>query len=161
VASHAERKAKHAIVEERRAQVAKYLLARKSYREIAALVGVSLSQIGQDAKVIMARWRAEQCETISELKELELQANATAIAAVWACVELGYYFYITIYTILAEQHHKILGIYKEQLDMNLEGRIVRLPSKAPSLDEWNAQYARGLGTPTETTPHDYSQARKY
>ena len=56
-------------MEARRAEVAKLLVRRKSYREIAALLGVTLNTINNDVKMIRQGWAESHADMGEQLTQ--------------------------------------------------------------------------------------------
>lgn len=75
--------------EERRAQVAELLLARKTQREMARELGVRLATINEDVAAIRAEWRERRAVAITEHVARELAALDAAERAIWSQVAAG------------------------------------------------------------------------
>jgi hypothetical protein len=99
-----------AALEERRAKVAEFMLARWSYRRIAADLGVGYGTVERDAAAIKAEWRARRAEAIDELIAGELARLDTAEAAIWGDVAGGSFGAIDRLLSIQERRAKLLGL---------------------------------------------------
>jgi hypothetical protein len=70
-------KAQRAAAEARRVQVADYLLAGWTYREMRAVLHVSLSTISKDVRILLERWQKEQGLGIQKWINRELRKLGT------------------------------------------------------------------------------------
>lgn len=95
--------------EERRKKVAANLLAGLNYREIAAVLGVSVGTVSNDVDLLVRRWRTEQISEIGQWQSLNLKRLDRAINAIWGQVADGNLQAIDRLQKLIEQQGRLLG----------------------------------------------------
>lgn len=104
------RKNKEAEREIRRKKVAANLLAGLNYRAMAEALGVSLSTVAEDVKIILGRWRREQVGLVDQVMQLELVRLDRALNAIWEQVLAGDHRAITSMLKIMERRAKLLGL---------------------------------------------------
>jgi transposase-like protein len=102
--------AKQAEREDRRREVARHLLAGRSVREIARIIGVSHQTVANDEKRVREEWRSQYALTVDEWAKQETARYDTALAAIWHGVEKGQFEAIDRFVKLSVARRELLGL---------------------------------------------------
>jgi hypothetical protein len=97
-------------VEQRRTTVAANITAGLTYREIAAVLGVSPALVCKDAKVIFERWKVETVSSRAEHVAIENRRLEIALSAIWPRVLKGHLPSIDRLVRIAERRAHLLGL---------------------------------------------------
>lgn len=115
----------HAIVEHRRAEVAKGLLAGKSQNKIARELGVSPSTINLDVKAILEMWRRHYVETTESRVGLHLRRYEELIEGLWEKARAGDVAAVDRVARLMQQAEELLGLHQTKIDLTSGGQPVQ------------------------------------
>jgi len=102
--------AKQAEREDRRREVARHLLAGRSVREIARIIGVSHQTVANDEKHCREEWRKQYALTVDEWAKQETARYDVALAAIWQAVESGQLEAIDRFVKLSAARRELLGL---------------------------------------------------
>jgi hypothetical protein len=122
------RKNKEAERETRRKKVAANMLAGLNYRDMSEALGVSVGTIGNDAKVVLDRWRSEQVETVDEWVLMSVRRIDRAINAIWEPVSRGDLRAIDRFVKLEERRARLLGLdapSSNNVDVTSSGKRIK------------------------------------
>lgn len=75
--------------EERRIKVAAYLVAGKTYREIAKALDVSKSTIGNDYQAIIKEWKEQYADKAADYVSMQMNRYNRLLGGVWDDAEAG------------------------------------------------------------------------
>jgi DNA-binding CsgD family transcriptional regulator len=106
-----------AIVEHRRAEVAKRLLAGKSQNKIAKELAVSPSTVNLDVKAILAEWRRHYVDTTDSRIALHLRRYEELIEGLWEKARAGDVAAVDRVAMLMRQAEDLLGLRQTKIDI--------------------------------------------
>ena len=123
------KKGKKAAIQARRAEVAKHVLAGKTYREIKEIVGCYMGTISSDMKAMMKQWSNEQVQNLEDWREIELRRIDIAQFAIWEDVQDGNLKAIATWTRLSERRSKLKGLDAPSKIAGHDGGPIKLEGK--------------------------------
>lgn len=100
-------------IEKRRKVVTANLLAGMNYRDMATNLGVAISTISNDVKIVIKRLHNAQVTDYAEILQIELRRIDTALNAIWGKILEGNLGAINTLMLLQNQRLKLLGFMSE------------------------------------------------
>jgi hypothetical protein len=111
---------------ERRRQVAALMLRKKTQRQMAAALGVSLQTINADVAAVRAEWQASRLDDADATITEELATLAVAQDAIWDQVEQGRAHVIDRLLAIMDRRAKYLGLDAPAKTQETGGLTIRV-----------------------------------
>lgn len=126
-------------VENRRVEVASLLLAGRTQRQMAEMLGVGKGTISRDVVAIRAEWQGRRLELLDSVGAEDLARTDAAIAAIWDEVLNGKLPAVDRLVSLLQYRARVLGleaVQRQELDIGdvLAGILERLTAASGPAD---------------------------